>query len=606
MALLTINLAWTTMGLGGYRAETMVVTSALTGLLLAGYFLKRVFSRATQTHPAGWLLLPFLIYAAANAAFVTPVPWLGWRDWLLWAQMIAVFWVALNDLRSAQAWRVLAAAVAAMGVAAVALACYQRFVQPDWLMLGRVQAGQFIGRASGPFGIPNSLGAMLGLLIPPVIAWAFLRRASAVERVLGGWLAAVFLSGLVLTVSRGAWISLGLALVAWPLLMGNFSWRRRLGASALVAGVALAAGAALYFAVPGVNGRFNALVQDAGERTRPIMWRGAWGIFCEHPLFGGGAGAYDVLFEKYRPGKNYQDEPVWAHNDYLNTLADYGAVGFALFFGAVAMAAQRCLRKLSDAPVCVHALAVGLLAFALQTFTDFNLKIPALAMLAAVIAAALVRATWPVEPQSAAPSRARRFFMLAAATATAAATALLVMPRYRAEAGRSVAREAIDQLAMEPLPPQAEWAALSKARTTLAKATARDPANGQAWADLSYATALLARHEPARIGELGRSAEAAAERALNDSSVVAEFWIRRGVARDLQRRQHEADADFARAVELAPQSAPVWFYEAFHLSLQPACAAEARRAVETCLQLDPGNRVAITLRQRLVENNQAP
>ena len=136
VVLLTINLAWTTLCLGGYRAETMVITSALTGLLLAGYFLRCTFSSAMRTHPAGWLFLPFLIYAAANAAFLTPVVWLGWRDWLLWVQMIAVFWVALNGLRSARVWRALAAMVAIIGVAAVALACYQRFVKSDWLITG--------------------------------------------------------------------------------------------------------------------------------------------------------------------------------------------------------------------------------------------------------------------------------------------------------------------------------------------------------------------------------------------------------------------------------------------------------------------------------------
>ena len=40
-------------------------------------------------------------------------------------------------------------------------------------MLGRTQADQYIGRSSGPFGIPNSLGVFMALLIPPVGAQAF-------------------------------------------------------------------------------------------------------------------------------------------------------------------------------------------------------------------------------------------------------------------------------------------------------------------------------------------------------------------------------------------------------------------------------------------------
>jgi O-antigen ligase len=599
-ALLAAGLIWTTLCLGGYRAETMVVTSALNAALLVTYFLSRAFGCAPRTHLAGWFFLPFLIYAATNVAFVTPVPWLGWRDWLLWAQMIAVFWVALNGLRSPAVWRALVAAIAALGAVAVALACYQRFVQPDWLMLGRTQAEQFIGRAGGPFGIPNSLGAMLGLLFPPAIAWAFARDAGGVRRGLGGYLAAVFLLGLVLTVSRGAWISLGLALAAWPLLAQQGSWPRRLGASVLVIGAALAAGAMLYFAVPGVQARFDALISDAGEKTRPIMWRGAWTIFRAHPALGGGAGAYDVLFEKYRP-ENYQDEPVWSHNDYLNTLADYGAAGFILFFGAAVLVGQRCLRGLGAAPAQASALAVGLLAFALQTFTDFNLKIPALAMLAAVLAAALVRVAWPTEDEARLIRRRRRILPLVAAVVVPVCAAAFVIPLYHAEAERYAAREDMDQLARVPVASAEERAVLTKARASFVRATARDPANGHAWADLSYSIALLARLDPAREYVFGRAAEAAAERALGCSQMVPEFWIRHGVGRDLQGRHGAADSDFARALELAPKSAIAWFYQAYHLSLESTLKAhsDAGLAVETCLRLDPGNRAAVALQLRL-------
>jgi hypothetical protein len=60
--LLAINFLWTTLCLGGYRPETMVVTSALAGVL----FLVHLFRRASVAddvaglHPAGWWLLPVL------------------------------------------------------------------------------------------------------------------------------------------------------------------------------------------------------------------------------------------------------------------------------------------------------------------------------------------------------------------------------------------------------------------------------------------------------------------------------------------------------------------------------------------------------------------
>ncbi|MEY3775109.1 MAG: hypothetical protein RLZZ129_1889 [Verrucomicrobiota bacterium] len=327
---LAANLVWTTLCLGGYRPETMVITSALTCVLLGLHLVARtIFTGDRQLHPAGWFFVPFLAYAAANVVWVTPVRWLGWHDWLWWAQLVAFFWVVLNDLHRPPVRQLLMVTLAALGFVAVVLAAYQAYVRPDWLMLGKQQAEQFIGRSSGPFGIPNSLAGLLLLLLPPAVMLA-VRPGTLVRRLLAGYLAAAFLLGLVLTVSRGAWLGLAMAALLWPLLAPDRSWRRRLGL-ALGAGLLIVtAGWGLYTAVPPMRERFDALVAESGERTRRIMWRGAWQLFRENPVWGSGAGSYNIAFEKHRP-EHYQLNSQWAHNDYLNTLSDYGAVGFGLF-----------------------------------------------------------------------------------------------------------------------------------------------------------------------------------------------------------------------------------------------------------------------------------
>ena len=501
-ALLAINLAWTTLCLGGYLPETVVVTSVLAGLLLTVHLLERVCAHgevrsfvvaqsssdmggtpmprgtgvppvgssnsaakqktmrgeAPPLHPAGWLLLPFVVYGAANVLLVTPVPWLGWGDWLGWARMIVVFWVVLNGVRSPAPRTVLFGTLLALATVAVALGCYQCLGDHEWIMLGRRQASQFVGRASGCFGIPNSLAALLVLLLPAVGALAARPGARIGSRVFCGGLAVFFAFGLFLTISRGGWLALGLALAAWPLGAGRAPLAGRLGRAIGVGALGVAAIGALYFAAPPVRSRLDALVRDAGERTRPILWRGALAIFREHPLWGGGAGSFNVLFEQHRP-ERYQDEPQWAHNDYLNTLADYGAVGFVLFFGVWGAMIWRCWRSDSPAdssrganllrppfgegrsktaplqntlqntpvaavydrryrpnsdsavidrryssaaataavthPWVLQGLAAGLLAFALQLFVDFHFKLPALAMAFAVCAGLLVSWRWP-------------------------------------------------------------------------------------------------------------------------------------------------------------------------------------------------------------------
>jgi tetratricopeptide (TPR) repeat protein len=369
-----------------------------------------------------------------------------------------VFWVVLNGVRSPAPRAALGGTLLALATVAVALACYQCFGDHEGIMLGRRQAPQFMGRSSGCFGIPNSLAALLVLLLPATGALAARPGVRIGSRVFFGALAAFFAFGLYLTISRGGWLALGLALAAWPLCAGRAPLTRRLGHAVVVAALGVAAVGTLYLAAPPVRARLDALVRDAGERTRPILWRGALAIFGEHPLWGGGAGSFNVLFEQHRP-ERYQDEPQWAHSDYLNTLADYGAVGFVLFFGACGVMIWRYGRRRAEpgrgasllrpppgegrsktaplqntpraaadsAPVAavydrrdrpnsdmtagidrrysfaaslahpwvLQGLAIGLLAFALHLLVDFHFKLPALAMAFAVCAALLVSCRWP-------------------------------------------------------------------------------------------------------------------------------------------------------------------------------------------------------------------
>ncbi len=589
--LLSANLAWTTLCLGGFLPGTRVATALLTAALIAVHVADP--ARGARAHPAGWLPVPFLVYAAANVAWVTPVRWLGWFDWQNGFQAAAVFWVVLNGIESPACRRFLCVVLAALGAAAAVMAGYQHFVDPHWIMLGRRQAEQYVGRSSGPFGIPNSLGVLMALLIPPVGWVAFARGRPAALRALSAAVLVLLAAGFVLAVSRGAWLALAAAFAMRPLLSPGRSLARRAAAAAAAVAAAAGAVAILYAAFPLMHERIDLLVRDAGEHTRPIMWRGAWGIFREHPLLGGGAGGFDVLFEAFRP-EGYLDEPYYAHCDYLNTLCDYGAVGFALLFGAVGILAWRCARATGLA----GAAFTGLLAFAFHLLVDFHTKMPALALIVATVGALVTSEAWP----AAARSPVRPLARLAALGFAAAAVAMSVawvVPKYRSEAARMSARAGIDKMASAGADVSGQAEALTQVREGCAAAIVLDPANAQAWSDRAYADSLWALVEPARTAELGGEVEREAGRALALCPVVPEFWIRKGTGLDMQRRWTEGGECFIQALQLAPQRADVWYYQAYHLSLVSNEAGPAMAAADLCLRLDPSFLLAQVLRQRL-------
>lgn len=636
--LLAVNLAWTTLCLGGFMAQTMTVTSGLLSVLLLVHAIGwAVFGNGQSDgdtagtssekkpglHVAGLCFVPFLLYAAANVHWISPVRWIGWIDWYNWLELIAVFWIVLNGIREHLAQRVLLGTLMAVALVAVFMASYQRFVNPDWLMLNRIQEKQYMGRASGSFGIPNSLAAFLLLLLPACVAFTLRRQASLVGRVFFGWMALVVGLGVVLTISRGGWLALGVAMTIWPVFAREGSWRRKLFVALAVGVGLLATGVATYFGSATIRERFVQMAHDSGEKSRPILWRVAWHLFQTNPWLGTGGGSFDTKFEKFRP-EGFTRQPVWAHNDYLNTLSDYGSVGFVLFFGSVGIVVVRSwrrtrgsrreegqgaphLRQRSGDPLddrlVQQGIAIGLFAFALQLLVDFHFKIPALAMAAATLSGIIVSRRWLISEKRRSP------IISWGVVLTVGAVGILVgwafVPMYRGEAMRFHARETMDRFG--ELGETADVDARMRiVRTELDQAVAIVPRNAQAWADRSYAAAQWARLHPDQTETLGPQAEADADRAIAFGRECAEFWIRRGVARDLRGDWLQAGDDLTHAISLSPKAVLPWFHYAYHLSLRRSERSLADAFAQFCLRLDPANRDAVRLRQQLATGRNGP
>jgi O-antigen ligase len=587
------NIAWTVLNLGGALVATRAVTLSLTALLLVLHACDP--SRGGRAHRAGLLFLPFLAYAAWNVAWVTPVGWLGWIDWFNWLQAVVVFWIVLNGVPSGSCRRALWVFLAGAACASAVLAAYQHFGHPKWLMLGRKQVEQYLGRSAGSFGNPNNLGALMVLLIPPAGYVAFARASSAKARVAAAAGACVLAMGFVFAVSRGGWLSLAGAFALAPLLIPGERASRRIARAFTALALAAAAAALMYASFPIMRVRLHQFLADSGERTRPIVWSAAWHIFTAHPFFGSGGGSYDTMFEPFRPA-GFLNRPEFAHCEYLNTLSDFGGVGFVLLFGASLCVALRW----RSARGFHGAAAVGLLAFALDLLVDFHLRYPSLPMAFAAVGALVTSEVWPEgAANSAAPGGRGGAFVRLAAIGAAAAIVFFALPKFRAEGARWLAREKIDLIAQAPDAMEKLAPVLSEARPAFARAVQLDPSNAQAWSDLAYADSLVALTRKGEDKTIGEAVEKEADKALALSQLPFEFWIRKGTGLDMQGKWVEGGACFTRALRLAPNRPAAWYYEGYHFSLNPVETGMALASVDACLRLDPGFLLAQILRQRL-------
>ena len=88
-------------------------------------------------------------------------------------QGMVVFWVILHNLRRKECLWFFLISLVVLAFICVLVAYYQYFTESDWLPMGRKQVDTYDGRASGSFGIPNSLAALLILIIPPLIVIGF-------------------------------------------------------------------------------------------------------------------------------------------------------------------------------------------------------------------------------------------------------------------------------------------------------------------------------------------------------------------------------------------------------------------------------------------------
>jgi O-antigen ligase len=261
----------------------------------------------------------------------------------------------------------------------------------------------------GTYANHNHYAGYLEMALPFAVMYpvAVLRRAhsrwhSSVRPALtasGVWaLAVLIFAGIILSFSRMGFIAtLSSLFVMGTLVVGTtqLSWvtasrRRRWVGVGMVAALVLAG--FVFLPPEKLVQRFAEFVSTDGltDQGRTDLWAETIPLFRTYPVFGCGLGGYETAFSRFKiSGVLVTDDFV--HNDYLQLLAELGLLGFvigaALAFSVVRIALRSAVNS-SDPEMRYFAVAsVGALStIALHSLADFNLYIPANAMLLAWIA----------------------------------------------------------------------------------------------------------------------------------------------------------------------------------------------------------------------------
>ncbi|MDY6862065.1 MAG: O-antigen ligase family protein, partial [Thermodesulfobacteriota bacterium] len=136
--------------------------------------------------------------------------------------------------------------------------------------------------------------------------------------------------------------------------------------------------------------RFSVVSQNwTSESGRLAVWKDTVNLIKDFPILGTGLGTYEHIFPKY---KTFTSRNVYkhAHNDYMEFLSEAGLIGFIIIFGGVGFYMIKIIGKWRERrDPFVKGITLGglsaLVSLLFHSITDFNLHIPANAMLLAVI-----------------------------------------------------------------------------------------------------------------------------------------------------------------------------------------------------------------------------
>jgi O-antigen ligase len=322
--------------------------------------------------------------------------------------------------RARRFYRVAIGTILATGLLVASIAILERalwngkvlwvFSPYDWRVLRPDRLT--IRRARGPFVNPDHFASYLNLILPLAFAGIFFRgflagvRERVAIRVSCAVIAFVVAVGLLLSLSRAGWIGavVGVSMLSWlssSRSEGIFTLSRRAAAAIAVGGlVAVLASSSIFVGRTGrrdANMRLSETMHGANStvETRLRIWGESIPMVRDFPLFGVGLGCFQDLFAHY-------EKPPWlmqsvnaAHNDYLELLVSSGMVGFATLAWFFAGAVRRLCRGLKQVPPdslpIIAALMAGIAAMAFQESFDFNLQIPANAILFTILLAMALR-----------------------------------------------------------------------------------------------------------------------------------------------------------------------------------------------------------------------
>ena len=502
--------------------------------------------------PISWMVLGFAVYAVGRY-LTADIEYVARQEMIQVLLYAFLFFAIVNNLYQQESAQIISFALIFFAAGISGYAVYQFLTHSNhvWNFIS-----PYTGRGSGTYISPNNFAGFLELLLPLAVAYALVGRVKPLVRALLIYAVVGIMAGLAVTFSRGGWVAAATGFLTLLLILSCHR-NHRLPALGLL--IVFVAGATVFATkylatAPSYAQRINSPEKftQVDWGVRRDMWGAAIHMWQDHFWWGVGPGLYDYRFREYRP-ESMQMRPGRVHNDYLNLVADWGTVGGMMVLAGMALFGVGLIktRKYVRAPendfgrglgnrfAFFLGAATGLLALAVHSLVDFNLHIPANAILGVTLLALL---------SSNLRFATERYWVSARCPLKMLTTLALVAGGvYLSCQGWRQGHEQLWLARADPLPD------FSSARTAaLIKAFNAEPMNFETAYDIGEAYRLQSFKGGLNYEDLARTAMQWYARGLNLNPYDGYDDLRYGMCLDWLGQNAEAGPYFSRAEALDP------------------------------------------------------
>lgn len=339
---------------------------ALGTLGAAGWLAWRLWHQPGVLRWHGLVALPLALMAWALGSMAWAHTYLAGVEAIRWFIVALVVWLVLNAAAREHLPQ-LVLGIHAGGVGAALWGVLQFWADLGWFPQGPNPASTFVNRNFAAEWVVVALPFSVWVLLQARRSWGVAMAALTLG------LNTVFI---LMTGTRSALAALAVLTLVMPVLAWLYRDRLALAAwtpqlKALALGVLLA-GVGIMGQVPTGNPRLVAEHQVEGrgltafERgyarsmsalrqeeytqksfsVRLVMWKDTLRMIAARPLAGVGAGAWEVDAPLYQTEGLQLETDYYAHNEYLQLLAEYGLVGWGVLLGLLGYLARCTWRTL--------------------------------------------------------------------------------------------------------------------------------------------------------------------------------------------------------------------------------------------------------------------